>query len=117
MNPQEHPRDIRARVNRNRAREAMDNIRGIHRDLYYTLHSEHINGGPAHDIPLTLVATPVIRPETPDYAYQQHLVTALRIGVISLVRLYARRFNTPPMSTAAIHAMPIFFFPTDVLFL
>ena len=114
---------VRARVNtpgdiRNRdARLAHRHLRGIEADLYYTLNSEHINGGPAHDVPLTLVATPVIRPETPDYAYQQHLVQALRIGVQGLVRLYARRWATPPMSTAAIQAMPIFFFPTDVLFL
>lgn len=90
------------------------NIRRQRADLLYTLQSAHINGGPAHDVPLTLVATPIQNPHATDFQYVQHLVVALRTGVISLVRRYARRWRTPPMTTAAIQALPIFFFPTDV---
>lgn len=97
-------------------RIAHRDIRGINNDLYYTLTSAHIRGGPAHDVPLTLTATPNDLRGVPDYRFQQHLVQALRIGMISLVRLYARRFNTLPMSTPAIQNLPIFFFPTEVLF-
>jgi hypothetical protein len=90
------------------------NIRRLVPDLLYTLQSAHINGGQAHDAPITLTATPINNPHATDFQYIQHLVVALRTGVISLVRRYARRWNTPPMTTPAIHALPIFFFPIDV---
>lgn len=91
------------------------NIRRPRGDLLYTLHSAHINGGRAHHAPITLTATPVHHPDVPDAQYIQHLVLALRLGVISLVRLYNRRLNTPPMTTRTIQTLQIFFYPTDVL--
>ena len=90
------------------------NIRRQEENLLWTIHSEHINGGPAHDVPLTLTATPIRHPDVPDFHYIQHLVQALNWGMIGLVRHYAHVRNTPLMTTPEIRALPIFFFPLDV---
>ena len=82
--------------------------------LLWRFQSDHITGGPAHDVPISIRATPIEFPGVSTEEYIAQLAPAFQVIMISLVRGYARRFGHRRLSTDDIRRLPIFFFPTDV---
>lgn len=85
--------------------------------ILWRFDSDHINGGPADEVPITIRATPIDVPGTPTANYIAELASVFQLAMIFLVRRYGRARRLPRMTDERIRDLPIFFFPTDVLFI
>lgn len=86
------------------------------RRLLWHFTSDHLRGGQANDVPITIRATPIAVLNVPVEDYIFELASVFQTLMIVLVNRYARRVHRRNLTLDQIRDLPIFFFPTDVLF-
>lgn len=86
------------------------------RRLLWRFDSDHIRGGPANHVPIVIRARPIDVPGVALEDYILELAIVFQTAMEVLVNRYARRVHRRGLTRDQIRDLPIFFFPTDVIY-